>query len=465
MTIYRKSKLLSLVSALFLSMCVFSPFASAETDPTYIAKNAINAYGSTLDKSLVDQLSKYQVVMMGEVHGTSEYPLFTLDLVKNLKAAGKKVTLALEIPANFQTTIEQAVTQKDLSVLAGSDFFQSKFQDGRESLAMALLIMAASEDANILCFDKDWNAAAKDRDLEMAKNVTRYAKKNPDRTIVLLAGNYHTRLEEHVSEPPFTPMGYYLSHVDTDPIDRSNIFSIIGRAEKGSNWACYSATPEECGVKRYKDGAPNYATAKDWTRYFLIEPTLQDGHDASIFIRSTSASVPLKGENSFLAECKISAQQLDLLVEQEFWTFDQTIFGHRYLFRPAALCKTTSAHLIDSYLLTQQSGLLPYQSRILYFHAGQDYAMANTYGVAIARFQNSFNKEEPADPELHWNAYVLATLAFLNKDNAALAEARAKFPDPSTGGDAINVKVVDRFLKCFESSYLDAYSGTGSCPK
>jgi hypothetical protein len=452
-------------SLLWTTLSFACTAAFAETDPAYIAKNAINAYGSVLDKSIVDQLGKYQVIMLGEVHGTTEYPQLALDIVKSLKAAGKKATLALEIPANFQETVDSAVSKKDLSILASSDFFRSSFQDGRESLAMSLLIMAASDEAEIFCFDKSWAVDAKDRDLEMAKNVTQYVNQHTDRTLVLLAGNYHTRLEEQVADPKFTPMGYYLSHIASDPIDRSRIFSIMARSEIGSNWACYTANPAECGVKRYQGGASNYAAARDWYRYFLVEPMLQDGHDASVFVRTTSASIPLQTEFPLWDSCKVSPQYLDLLMAQEFWTFDQTPFGHRYLFSPAHLCKTASAPLIDAYTLTHQATLLPYQSRILFFHAGQDYAMSNAYGTAVARFQNAFDKDEPQEPEFHWNAYVSATIAFLKKDKDALVAARAKFPDPPGGGDVTNVKIVDRFLKCFDSNYLDVYSGSGTCSK
>lgn len=439
--------------------------ALAETAPSYIEKNALNAYHSVFDKSIVDQLSKYQVIMLGEVHGTSEYPQFALDLIKNLKAAGKRVTLALEVPANFQDTIDKAISKKDLSILAGSEFFRTSFQDGRESLAMALLIMAASDEVDIFCFDKSWAVDAKDRDLEMAKNVTQYVKQHAERTLVLLAGNYHTRLEEQVAEPKFTPMGYYLSHTSNDSIDRSKIFSIRARSEKGTNWACYTADPADCGVKHYQNGEGNYAAARDWYRYFLVEPMLQDGHDASVFIRTTSASVPVQTEFLVWDSCKISPQYLDTFMEQEFWTFDQTPFGHRYLFSPTHLCKTASAPLIDAYILTHQATLLPNQSRILFFHAGQDYAMSNAYGTAIARFQNAFDKDELHDPEFHWNAYVSATIAFLKKDMGALVATRAKFSSSPSGGDITNLKIVDRLLACFGSSYLEAYSGSGTCAK
>ena len=112
--------------------------------------------------------------------------------------------------------------------------------------------------------------------------------------MVLLAGNYHTRLEKDAGDPEFTPMGYHLSNIGNDSIDRSKILSMLGRSSAGSNWACYSSKAEECGIKRFQNGAPNYSSAKDWNRFFLIEPALRNGNDATLFVRTTSASVPLQ---------------------------------------------------------------------------------------------------------------------------------------------------------------------------
>lgn len=449
-----------------ITAALAAPTLLAETDRGYITKNAVNAYGSTFDQAIIEQLIRYQVIMVGEVHGTVEYPQFALDLVKNLKRSGKEVTLALEIPANFQGAVQNAISHKSLPLLADTEFFKSNFQDGRESLAMGLVILsAAAEGAEVFCFDKSWTADALDRDLEMARNVTQYVKKNPSRTVVLLAGNYHTRLEEKVAEASFTPMGFYLSHMDKDPIEQTQIFSIMGRTHNGSNWACYGSNAEECGVKNFEGAASNYASANDWHRYLLVEPSLQDGHQGTLFVRTTSASPPLISELPYSANCQMSPQNLHLVLSQEFWTFDQSPFGHRYLFGPSAekLCSLASSKLIDQYILMNKTLLIPYQSRILFFHSAQGYAIENKYRKAVSRFQRSFNPEEPNDTDFHWNAYVSATIAFLRKDINALRQARASFPASPQGGDAVNSKVIDRFIKCLDSPYQDAYDGTGSC--
>src|SRR5690606_2004176 len=162
------------------------------------------------------------------------------------------------------------------------------------------------------------------------------------------------------------------------------------------------------------------------------------GHNASVFIRSLSASRPWMLEGPNLQQCTVSPQALDLFMEQAFWTFDQSPFGHRSLFRPPTYCKTTSSSLIDFFLLTSLGTVSPSEKRILYFHAGQDHAFSEATQTAVARFREALNPDEPANPDFHWNAYVTATIAFLNKDRATLEDARRRFPADPSGGDRVN---------------------------
>lgn len=400
------------------------------------------------------------------MHGSTEYPAFVLDLAKNLATPGQKLAVGFEIPVNEQALVSEAVASKDPFVLLRSQFFQGAFQDGRESTAMALLIAALGEidGVEVFCFDKDNRVNAEDRDLEMAKNVAHYVKDSGATQTILLAGNLHTRLiKGSPFDPNFVPMGFYLPRVEGSTISEPRMLSMLGRIEGGSYWASFSSNADECGVKRAPAAPSNYSRARTAQRYVLVEPDLQDGHNAAVFVRSLSASLPWKLEGPNLQQCTISSQALDLFVEQAFWTFDQTPFGHRSLFRPPTYCKAASSSLIDTYLLSRIGTVSASEKRILYFHAGQDHAFAEATQTAVARFRESLNPEEPANPDFHWNAYVTATMAFLNRDRATLENARRLFPGDPDGGDRVNVRIVDRFIRCFESSYWDAYGNSGSC--
>lgn len=163
------------------------------------------------------------------------------------------------------------------------------------------------------------------------------------------------------------------------------------------------------------------------------------------------------------AQCELTPTQAETFLAQDFDTFDQKPEGWRSLYSPGGTCDLVIAQLIDSYHLTHQASMLPWQDRLSYWHAGQSYAFAKLDTVAVRRFENSFDPDEPASPAFHWNAYARATIAFLKRDRAALEKARDEFVTVSPL-ETSNYKIVLRFLRCFNASYFEAYSGGGGCP-
>lgn len=82
------------------------------------------------------------------------------------------------------------------------------------------------------------------------------------------------------------------------------------------------------------------------------------------------------------------------------------------------------AKVILDYIRHNQSKITGKNPSIeaLYFHAGQEYAMAGSdyYQKAIECFEKSYETSE------WWNAYVSGTIAFLKKDIDLLQKAREK---------------------------------------
>jgi hypothetical protein len=118
-----------------------------------------------------------------------------------------------------------------------------------------------------------------------------------------------------------------------------------------------------------------------------------------------------------------------------------------------------AARLIDGYAETHKS--LDESQRVnLNFHAGQMYAFADDYRTAIDRFNVSTYAEEPPNLPLRWNAYVRATIAFLNKDMKHLEECRKEILEgPTFDGEKANLDVVDGLIKHFDRPYAEAYGG------
>lgn len=116
-----------------------------------------------------------------------------------------------------------------------------------------------------------------------------------------------------------------------------------------------------------------------------------------------------------------------------------------------------AARLIDEYI-EKHKNLDESQRANLNFHAGQMYAFANDYKTAVDRLNTSTYAEEPLELPLRWNAYVHATIAFLDKDINRLRECREEILEgPTFHGEKANLDVVDSLIKHFDEPYSKAY--------
>ena len=97
---------------------------------------------------------------------------------------------------------------------------------------------------------------------------------------------------------------------------------------------------------------------------------------------------------------------------------------------------------------------------LLSFHAGQMYAYAEDSTAAIGRFRNAAIVDEVGPG---WAPYVLATIAFLERDRAALEARLAELVAlPEFGGPDPNIRVVESLRDHFDSPYSTAYEATRS---
>jgi hypothetical protein len=72
----------------------------------------------------------------------------------------------------------------------------------------------------------------------------------------------------------------------------------------------------------------------------------------------------------------------------------------------------------------------------------------------------AISENEPEDSAIRWNAYVRATIAFLEKDREELMRMRDEIADgPKLQGAIPNLDVVNRLIAHFDSPYSVAYRG------
>jgi hypothetical protein len=141
-------------------------------------------------------------------------------------------------------------------------------------------------------------------------------------------------------------------------------------------------------------------------------------------------------------------------------------------------CDSVAADLVRDYRESHGS-----RSGILYWHEGQLRALAGDYESATMLMEQSRDAD---DPSVGWNVYVAATIAFLNRDRAALLEARARlaalrpmngeqvqdgFISFRTGSGQmmrvrwpLNLDVVDGLVRCFDKPYRAAYGAECRSP-
>lgn len=156
--------------------------------------------------------------------------------------------------------------------------------------------------------------------------------------------------------------------------------------------------------------------------------------------------------------CSLSPEVLDANLKLDLKQFDQTEGkGQRAL--AAQSCYFESAMLIDIYNLDHPALVTASERRILYFHAGQMYAFSMQYPVAVRRFENSLDPDEPANSDKTWNIYVKATIAFLKGDTKTLKNSRAaisaKTPNDS---NKLYLNILDHMLRCPSAPYIRTYN-------
>ena len=214
------------------------------------------AHAATADPvaALAKQSATSRLMIIGELHGTSEVPALVAQLAERVSArkdgAGKAqpVVLALEWQGHetgHQAYLASDGTAADRQRLLASPFWTNAWQDGRASEAMLALLESvrvlarSGRPVQLATFDMEKGQIASDRDAGMAHNLRAIVQANPDARIIALAGNYHARQRPGAPwNPDMRFMANYLA--DLAP------YSVDVDAQRGSHWGCFGATPSDC---------------------------------------------------------------------------------------------------------------------------------------------------------------------------------------------------------------------------
>ena len=186
----RNMQILKLLILLLLTQNLIS---QSESNPVlFLQENAIkidNLLG--LNHNIYSEVCQYDVILVGEMHGTNEPAEFTYGLCELITKNEDKVILALEVP---QILIGDLSSNFSINDLYKTRFFEMENRDGRNGQAWFDLIMRCQNNPKVNLKFIDNNTCSP-RDSSMYVDILEIRKSHPHTKIVTLTGNIHNWLK------------------------------------------------------------------------------------------------------------------------------------------------------------------------------------------------------------------------------------------------------------------------------
>lgn len=230
-------------------------------------------------------IANKNVIVIGEMHGTTEVPLFVLSLIEKLSQERKGITVGLEIPSNNQNEMEEFLRTGNFDELLKLDFF--KYPDGRSSIAMGQLIKGLRDikRVKVICFDIDTKLDYRiNRDSVMGVNLSTGYKGGQ---LIMLTGNLHANLKEGYWRPNFKSAIYYFNSIKQ--LDKS-LITLNTYFGSGTIWNCM-----QDGCKERVVGSNSSLKQRSGLTNFIgiYEGIHESGYSGYIYLDSVTASKPL----------------------------------------------------------------------------------------------------------------------------------------------------------------------------
>jgi hypothetical protein len=189
---------------------------------------------------MMEAFSKYQLVVMGEIHNRPTYWAFNAELVRDPAFARTVGTIYMELPSNHQESIDRFLVQntceKALVIQMLRDFFELGWpckptldffiaawevnQRLPSDMKLRIRLVDMQRPWEKIQKKEDWQAYNVDRDQFMARNVLDDIRtKNDKRNGFFIVGMMHAMEELHISEGTQRPSaGWHLKQVLGDQL-------------------------------------------------------------------------------------------------------------------------------------------------------------------------------------------------------------------------------------------------------
>jgi len=154
-----------------------------------LKKNAIPIESlSKLSNKIYDEIANFEILMIGEMHGTNEPAEFAYGLCELIAKHEGSVIMAMEIRASRMNNLSDEMSISELKEL---DFFRGKNFDGRNGVAWLDLVYKSIKNDGIILKFIDNPYPSSPRDSSMYREIRNIHIKNPNTKIVTLTGNVH----------------------------------------------------------------------------------------------------------------------------------------------------------------------------------------------------------------------------------------------------------------------------------
>ncbi|MCP3138618.1 hypothetical protein [Pyxidicoccus xibeiensis] len=229
-------------------------------------------------------------IVLGEMHGTQEAPLFTTQLACHAAAAGQPVRVMLELPVEEQPRIDAFLASEDGAIepLTAAGLWIHAMQDGRSSKAMlqALVRLRELKRAGLPLEVRAFDAGGgKERDAKMAAKLLEERAQASRDTFIVLTGNLHARRDKGA---PWDPNLRFMSNhlLEAEPGLVTLDMAYLG----GSMWACTGMTVDTCKVHPLKRA--RYEEHAATPRIVVQKGITPEGYDGVYAVGTATASPP-----------------------------------------------------------------------------------------------------------------------------------------------------------------------------
>jgi hypothetical protein len=232
-----------------------------------------------------------KTVVLGEVHGTEQGPVYFCALVRALLSKHPHLLVALEMPDETQPMIDSLLASDaaaaDVEALLATPFWRREAQDGRTSGAILALLVSLAHlkrqfpTLSVVALDHTPDAGTKiDRDAVMARTLQKKLGESPgDMIAAVLIGNFHNR-RRTLSDTEWQPN--FLSN-----LGEGDIFSLSVATAGGTAWIC--GEDGQCKPTPRAADRDAYAVAPGTIE---VLPPGAGHYDGRFFIGTISASSP-----------------------------------------------------------------------------------------------------------------------------------------------------------------------------